>query len=226
MTMNTDGTDSIDLTTLGAVKSWLEIDDTNKEPDTDIQDVITGFSQYVLNQCGVVSFSSLSAFVETRDGNGNDTMFTRNRPIVNVSAVVVNGVQVPPAGDWPSYGYYVADDKKSIRIRGTGPVSGSRSMFGGLYSPRSSFFRSRGFDVGQANVTLSYLAGFIKVPADLELRCRQACAINYRRRQTLDMASKSVSAGGTTGTTRFRDWEIPPECQTVIDFYSRLAVVG
>jgi hypothetical protein len=215
-----------DLTTLAKVKSWLLIPQDNTKDDSDIQDVITGWSTYCLGQLGFTSMTKVQQYTELRNGNGNCQMFVRNRPIINVESVTVNGVAVPAAGDWPSMGYYVSDDQKSIMIRGVGVQRGILAGYGslGTYSTGSAT-SAGGFARGVGNVKLVYNAGFVRVPADLELAARKACAIHYKRKQTIDLASKAQAAGGTTGTTRYRDWDIPPEVETVIDYYSRVAVI-
>jgi len=213
---------SNDLTTLNAVKSWLQIDQNNTADDVTIQEAISGWSEYVLNTCGIDSFTKVNQYTEIRDGNGNPQMFVRNRPIVNVVSVTVSGLSIPAAGPWPSWGYYISDDLKSIKLRlGGNPFSLTSSP--GFFGRTSS--AARGFDRGQGNVVLVYNAGYPRVPADLELASRKAVAIHCKRRQTIDQASKSIAAGGTTGTTVFRSWEVPPEVQSVIDIYSRNALV-
>lgn len=207
----------IDLTTLNDVKSWCGIGLENHTDDVEIQDVITSFSLSVLNQCGVKSFNQIDQYGETRDGNGNNQIFVRYRPVVNVVSVTVNGVAVPAAGPWPSYGYYVSDSRKSIMIRSG---SASRST---VYSRGRN--TSSGFSRGQGNVQLIYNAGYLRVPADLEMAVRKGSALYHRRKQNLDLASKSIAAGGTTGTTRFRDWEVPPEICSVIDLYSPVTAI-
>ncbi len=211
----------IDLTTLDAVKDELEIPATNPAQDNTIEQYITAFSQSVLNETGIQSFSIPVLNNETRNGNGNFQMFTRMRPVINVAAVTVSGIAIPLAGVWPSWGYFVADDQKSIWIRQQSNPLG----FNSYYPSAQRIPASPGFSRGVGNVQLSYWAGFNNVPSDLERAACRAVAVYYGRKQTRDLASKGLAAGGTTATTRYRDWKTPPEVECVIEFYRRLAVI-
>ena len=211
--------ESVDLTTLDAVKSELNI--TSNNADSELQQYITAWSTAVLNRTGIRSFSQPVLMTETRDGNGNDQMFTRMRPIVNVVSVTISAVAVQAAGDWPSPGYYVSDDQRSIKLRNPNfPISYN-------YYPNYPGYNqsAAGFQRGQGNVKLVYWAGYTNVPADLEIASRRMVAIYYGRKQTRDLQSQGVAAGGTTATTRFRDWDVPPEICKVVDFYSRTAII-
>jgi hypothetical protein len=215
--------DSNDLTTLGAVRIKAELQDANTKDDQEIGDAITAFSQYFLYRTGIASFSNVVAYVEVRDGNGNDEMFTRNRPITTVASVLINGVSIPAAGSWPSFGYYVSDDKKSIKIRAIGNPS-SFSWY-----PRVRPMNARGFDRppvgGGGNVVLSYSAGFGSVPADLEYAVRCIVALNYKRKSWQGLKTRAIASGGTTGTTSYTDVPWPKEYDYLIEHYRRLAAV-
>lgn len=210
---------AIDLSTLDAVKERAEVSSTND--DQEIQDAITGFSQYLLTRTGVASFNTVASYLETRDGNGADIMYVRNPPIVNVAAVVVFGISIPQAGPWPNWGYYVSDDARSIKIRsGSFPPSN--------FSYYTSYNRqkyAKGFPAGQGNVALSYFGGYTAVPYDLEYAVRCVVAINYKRKAWQDLDSKSQSVQGGSSTTRYRNWAWPPEYETVFRYYQRLAVI-
>ena len=209
----------IDLTTLALVKDEANVQSSTQ--DSIIQGYITNWSQAVLNETGIASFSQVQQFTETRNGNGNYQMFTRNRPIVNVAAVTVSGVAIPAAGVWPSWGYFVSDDQRSIWIRQAGSPVG----FSYAASPNNRIPSTPGFSRGVGNVVLTYNAGFAAVPNDLEIASRRMIAVYYKRKQTLDLSSEAEAAGGTTATTKYRDWKVPPEVACVVDFYRRLAVI-
>jgi len=96
------------------------------------------------------------------------------------------------------------------------PAAGQYSVLNGLYAFNTA-------DNGKV-VAVSYLyAG--GAPPDLEFAARQAVAINYKRKSYRDHASKSMSAGGGTGTTSYRDWKYPPEVAEVIQNYRRYAPI-
>lgn len=211
--------ESIDLTTLDAVKAELNIPQSNHNPDNELQGYITAWSAAVLNQTGIKSFAQPTLVTEIRDGNGNAQMFTRMRPIINVVSVSISGKAVAQAGAFPSAGYYISDDLKSIKLR---TAQLSRISFN--YYPNYGL-PTQGFQRGQGNVQLVYWAGYVNVPLDLEIASRKMVAIYYGRKQTRDQASIGIAAGGTTATTRFRDWDVPPEICKVVDYYSRTAII-
>lgn len=68
-------------------------------------------------------------------------------------------------------------------------------------------------------VTYQYSSG---APADLEYAARQTVGINYKRKDYRDHASKSMSTGGGSATTSYRDWKFPPEVGSVLQNYRRL----
>jgi hypothetical protein len=213
----------VDLTTVAAVKDRMEIQNSSNS-DLAIQDAITGFSQLFLSRSGYPSFANLVQATETRDGNGNNEMFVRYPPVRMVSSVSVNGQTVPAAGPWPSAGYYVSDNLRSIKIRGG--TSQSRAGYYFNYAGiRSNLSLARGFACGDGNVQLVYVGGFAAVPADLEYAVRCVVAINMKRQAWQDIASRSISAGGGAATTSYRDWSWPPEYEEIFEYYIRKAVI-
>lgn len=212
---------AVDLTTLNAVKNELGITLTDHSNDQELQQYITAWSMAVLNQTGIKSFTQPVQMTETRDGNGNSQIFTRLRPVINVSSVTINGVAVQAAGAWPGSGYYISDDQRSIKLRNVNlaPGQGSYPTYG-RQQPAFGFVR------GQGNVLLQYWAGYTNVPTDLEMASRKMVALYFGRKQTRDIASKGLAAGGTTASTRYRDWDAPPEVCKVVDYYSRTAIIG
>jgi hypothetical protein len=202
---------SIDLVQLNDVKSFLGFQSTNTDDDGILQLLITSFSQYVLNKTSISSFNSIQTFTETYDGNGNTRLFLRNQPIRSLVSLVVGSYQVPPSTGPTVSGIYVEDSKKSIAFRWSA----------GAISPPYSIY-PYGFTPGQGNVVVNYTAGYSSVPFDLYEAVIEAVAINYRRKDWLDLASKNIStSGGGAGTTTYRKWFLPPGIEEVINFYSR-----
>lgn len=203
----------VDLCSLAEVKDWLGIQPDNTDDDSVIQSLITSFSQFVLNKTGISSFNCVQDFVDTYDGNGSYRIFTDNRPITNVSSVVVGSYNIPQSTSVTTPGYFIERAKKSIAFRSSGQLlMPPQSIYPYLFTP------------GVGNVVISYSAGYSRVPTDLQEACYKAVAIYYRRKDWIDYDSKSLSAGaGVSGTIRYRSWNLPPEINSVIDFYSRYA---
>jgi|SRR5271157_464083 len=214
-----------DITTLGAVKTRAEVDANNSKDDQEISDAISAFSLYVMNRTGISSFANVATVTETRDGNGNDQMYVRTPPIVNVVSLTICQTSIPLAGPWPAFGYYIADDQRSIKIRGT--LQSSSYPWASRYRQSGLHRSNGGFARGQGNVLLVYNGGYAGVPFDLEYAVRSIVAINYKRKAWQDMKSRIVD-GGNAGkaTTIYRDWAWPPEYEKVIEFYARRAIIG
>jgi hypothetical protein len=204
----------IDLVTLEQAKDWLGIASSNTDSDGTIQFIISAFSEYVINRTGISSFNSIQTYNETYDGNGASRMFVRNPPIQSLILLQIGSNQISVSSGPTSTGIYVEDSRKSIAFRSSGWA---------LYPPQSIY--PYVFTSGQGNVLVSYLGGYTSVPFDLGETCMKVVGINYTRQAFIDLASKTIAAGGgATGTTRYRDWAMPPECERVIYFYQRRAM--
>jgi len=204
---------TVDMCTLGEVKDWLGIAYSNTDDDSMIQFLITSFSQYVINATGVESFNSVQNYVETYDGNGASRMFLDNRPIVNVTSVVIGAYSVPQSTNTTSSGFFIERSKKSIAFRSSGQA---------LMPPLSIYPYQ--FTPGIGNVTVTYSAGYTRCPYDLQEACFKAVALNYRRKEWIGVHQKSLSAGaGVSGTITYTGWALPPEINAVLDIYSRYA---
>lgn len=75
-------------------------------------------------------------------------------------------------------------------------------------------------DAGK-QMLISYQAS--GVPPDVELAARQMVSVNIKRRRWIDQKSQSMANGG--GTTSYRDWELPREVTSVMENYTRRAIV-
>lgn len=202
----------IDLVTLDQVKDWLGIADDNSDNDNTIQFLITAFSKYVINQTGISSFNSVQQFTEIYDGNGNSRMFVNNPPIQTLISLIIGSNTVPISTSTITSGIYVEQSQKSIAFRYSA---------GALYPPLGIYpYR---FIPGQGNVQITYMGGYITTPYDLGMAVMKAVSIYYDRADYQDMASKTLSTGNGSGTIRYRDWQLPPEVNDVISFYSRYA---
>lgn len=195
----------IDLTTLADVKTYLGITATSSD-DTELQNLITGASQYWLTRTGRASLNSVVTVANERyDGNGRDTLMLRQWPIQSVTSLTVNGFSVPASPDYIQYGYVIDQRQTAIVILGAGTYGG------GGYGVN--------FCYGRLNVNVSYTAGYSATPLDVAEAVIKQVAQNYKRRRTTD--EEMISIPQTGGTTRLRDWSIPPECLEVLNAYRR-----
>lgn len=210
--------DSIDLTTVEAVKDRAEV--SSDTDDAEIQAAITGFSRYLLNLAGVGSLNSLVSYDEYYNGNGNRQMFVRNPPIQKLTAVVVGLQTIPLSGSPAVWGAVVSPDRRSIFLRDG--VGG-----GGVpYTRGERFSCGPRFTRGVQNVRLAYDGGYPDTPEDLEYAVRCVVAINYKRKGWQDQASRATSTQGGSATTSYRNWKWPPEYDAIFEYYTRKAIIG
>ncbi len=213
-------TNPIDLTTVASVKDYANI--TSAIKDNDIQAAITSFSQWVLNACGLDTLVQQVAFNEWYDGNGSPRLFLRNRPITAVTALTIWGRAIPQSTGVGSVGWVIDQSGKSISLRGAGTGSGGPWTFTGWPAGGAGGWFAKGIQ----NINVQYTAGYASVPFDLERMARQTVATWIKREEWIDMGSKTLSAGGgANGTTRYRDWPMPPESERILENYKRAAMV-
>lgn len=72
------------------------------------------------------------------------------------------------------------------------------------------------------NINVQYTAGYAGVPFDLAEMAMRVVGQNFKRRQWIDLASKTLSAQGGSGTTRYRDWALSPMDELVLQNYKRV----
>ena len=219
----------IDLTTVSLVKGYTNVKSAGD--DNSIQLCITAASAEFLWRTGRGpqdgGFPAASPFIspqnydELYDGPGGQQLFLRNIPVISVSVLTVFGTAVPAGG---TNGYIISGDGKSLVIQGGN--RGGGNMYG--WGFRAGMLRGVGaysFASGLSNVHVVYQAGFQATPVDIVAKITQWVAINYKRQSWIDLASMTLSAGGgASGTTRYRDWAMPPEVVQCIEHYKRRAI--
>jgi hypothetical protein len=187
--------------------------------------MITAASLYWLRKTGRVhvdgSIPATSSLVEQvtcgpewYDGNGNDRLFLRLWPIVSVSALSVNGMDLPASTSLTAPGYVIDQGGKCLAMR----------SFGGGWNVsnwRSRFARPYGFARGTQNVEVSYVAGFNGVPDDVAEKCCKMVVLTFKRRGWVDQSSQSIP---TSGTISYRAWEADPDIVATWEAYRAVPV--
>lgn len=84
------------LTTLAAVKQWLQIDVENTDADELLNRLIKSASAFVLNYLNRNTLA-LTQFREVYDGYGNQFMVLRQNPVYDIEALSFNGTPCPAA---------------------------------------------------------------------------------------------------------------------------------
>lgn len=179
-----------DLTTLDNVKQWLGLNSVTD--DALLSRLITSVSDYI--QAWLNRQIAVTAYTETRDGNGRDFMLTANFPLVSVTSVVVDGVIIPSSTAYNMPGYYLDSKMQSIRLR------------------------QQLFTKGRGNVSLSYTAGYAATPPELEQACIETIALRYRERDRIGHASKSLQGE----TVAFTIVDFPKPVMTILNNYKKV----
>lgn len=121
---------------------------------------------------------------EYRDGNGGTRIMLANYPVIAVTSVNIDGVDIPQSTGFNSPGFFAAPGSRALLLRG-----GYR------------------FNAGQCNVVITLSAGYgddgnvSPWPADLKLALQMFVLTRYNERTTYGISSKalageSVSLGG------------------------------
>jgi hypothetical protein len=206
-------TAKIDLTTVAAVIGYLGSNNVSDDEKLQIQRCITSASFYWLWKTGKNAVAGVSPLVtpvvsdQWYDGNGNARLFSRDTPLKSITLLEVNGVPIAESTTFGVRGWFIDSSKKSISIRSGGST---RASYGG-------------FTRGQSNIHVVAMAGFDQTPFDIADKATVMVAVNYKRRQWIDQSSQAMAAGA--GTITFRDWELPPDVVSVMNNYSRAAIV-
>lgn len=179
-----------DLTTLAAVKAYAGI--TGTAQDVLLSGLITRASAAIENylQRSVMSGS----VAEVRDGTGATAMLLRQWPVASVASLMIDGQTIPAASAWGAPGWWLADGRTIL-------------LFG---------YR---FARGIANVQASYTAGYATVPADIEQACIETVLLALKRRDHIDVSSKSLAGESIT----FVNVELPRAAQQVLANHRRVS---
>lgn len=215
----------LDLTTVADVKTYLSI--TASTDDGLIQGLITSWGYDFLLRTGLGDqsgdfaqspFTAVCNFDEFYDGTGTYRLFLHNRPIVNVTAVLIDGISLAPSPGFAVQGYVIDGTRKSISVR-PGLLGWGNQLWNSWQAGAYHAFGRLGFARGIQNVEVQYSAGYSTVPFDIQRCAYTVVGQNYKRRSWIDEQSRSMAGGG--GTIRYRDWDIPPDCQRIVDRYTR-----
>jgi hypothetical protein len=220
----------LDLTTVDLAKGFIS-GKTPGVPDPDdslIQSCITSWGTEWLNRTGTGDqsgdfqqspWNSVCTFTDVYDGAGGNRQFLRNRPIQSVISLTINGLQIAASTGYPAQGYLIDGTRKSISLLG-GLLGWNNQLWASWQAgPYHKFRGGLRFWEGTQNVTVNYTAGYNITPADVTECASKVVSVNYKRKTYVDEESRAVGGGG--GTTRFRGWDIPLECQGIVDRYTR-----
>jgi len=165
-----------DLCQLSDVKDYVfrGAGNQTKEDDNLLQRLISAASDWIRLETS--RNFEVANYTEIRSGAGGRqlVMFVKNRPIISVAHVYVDGQEIPakPTG------------ANNFNVNGY--------SFSDSYISLTGYLFTDGID----NVEIHYQAGFNSVPNDLEQTCVEAVAWAYREIDRLGQKSK-ILAGET-----------------------------
>lgn len=161
------------LTTKDKVKSLLGI--TGSSDDTFIDELIANFSAFV----EAVTNRKISQVSITQYFNGGETnIFLSNLPVISLTSLKQNiGTQAVPNWQTIAAGDYT------------------------IYFNTGLIRHVSVFPSGSRNIEAVYSTGFVTIPDDLELLCKQLVARMFEQRRAQGKSNENIGEGGVGWTT-------------------------
>lgn len=153
-----------DLTTLDKVKRDLGIHQS--QDDVLLAEWITGASRWIVAYCNQPILAAEHALV--LDGRGGSSVFLPYSPVTDVTLVKVGGHSYLPGTPGGSDTGYFFDRRGLLRLRG------------------ATFAR------GTGNVQVTFTAGYLTTPPEMERACTRLVGWRYKEKDRLAHQSKSV----------------------------------
>lgn len=185
-----------DLTTLEYVQAYTG--DTSAPSAAAYPALITAASVFIANYCSRNFY--IADYSESYNGSGNARLMLRNQPVTAVSAVSINGTNIPASGGVNAYGYLF--DTRGLWLRG-------------MYFPKTI-----------KGISVAYTAGLAAtadtMPADLQ-EC-VAIMVNIRRKRV--QQEDKTSIGMEQQSTSFVASELTPLVRQILSQYKFPLVAG
>ncbi len=199
-----------DLCSRDDVKNYLGLLGTYTADDTLLTGLVTAASSWLEGQVGQ-PFSSQSRPNELYSGDGTMSLLLRYTPIISVESLTIDGNTIN-VRDQNNEGWILQDDRLWL----SGP-SGTGGVTGGSFWPALSPTRMTAlrFTVGNANVAVSYTAGFTVIPSDVKQAAIEIAAETYQRKKRLGIMSQNVAGE----TISYQTLTVNVGLQGVIDRY-------
>lgn len=174
--------DESNLTTLAALKAWLDV--TDSSADSVLTALINRTSQYIVTWLGRPNFFSKS-FTETRNGGGGTFLMLSVRPVTAIASLTIADQAIPAR------------------------PSGQSSAFGYTFDKRGVYLTGYRFYWGEQNIQVQYTAGVgttSKDQAVVEQACLELCDATWKRRGKEFLAGLQMN--GTSNMT-FKMQDLP-----------------
>lgn len=184
-----------DLCTLDQIKDYIGMTGSNAVIDTVIESIITSVTELFQSMCGVKQFKSKS-YTEYYSGDNKRSIFLNQRPVISVESVSIDS-------DWT----WSADS-----------TIGSDEY---MVINNEVLMKNDTFTYGDANIKVIYNAGYATIPDDLKLACIMETARIFKKRDNIDVTSKSYGDGGSV--TKYMEGMLP-EVKIILKKYRNIGV--
>lgn len=204
-------TNAVDLTTIAEVTALISAEQAADAGASGIiQILITAMSRLVTTTVlGRRNVNGSSALTDVMDGNGSDKIVLKDWPVTAIAALAVWNVAIPASPDGVQPGF-VFDDRSVILLPNTS-----------IGAPLSYWNYTLGrFPRGRLNVSCTYTAGYGAgtnppadanyngAPTDLGAAVTYLVAQEYKRRNWIDQASKTLSEAHEQVTFTQKEWPL------------------
>lgn len=196
-----------DLVTLAQAEAWLQI---TSDQFGIAGALITACSSQIQKYVGY-QFAE-ATYTRTFNGLGGSTLLLPDRPVIAVTSVTVDGINIPQAIVATQPGF-LNDDRFCYITKG------------GKWS--NGQFSANQFMRGVQNIVITYSAGYITIPADVQQACLFWIAQNYSLIGE-DPSVKRLRAGDTEIDHQFTTVVgkstllIPPIIASILQPYQRV----
>lgn len=169
------------LTTLDNVRDYIGMTGSNSIVDDLLEDLIVRVTELFEKYCGLSQFKSQS-YTDYLDGSGSQRLFLDQRPIISIELLAADYDWT-----WGTDSTYAATDFRVIDDH--------------------IVLKDETFPEGIGNIKVTFTAGYAEIPNDLKQACIMEVARLYKRKDTIDVISKSYDAGGSV--TKYIDGILP-----------------
>lgn len=179
------------LTTLTAVKTYLG-DALDSSSDVELTRLLDAASSWFESATGV-TFGQTTYTNEKQNGpqfRSKTSILPKNTPVTSVTSVAVDGVTIPAQTTVGGNGWVLVDDVIYLVGYSVPP--------------------------GVGNVSLTYVAGYATIPADVQQAVIEIVAWWFRGKEHTGLFSKSTAGGGYT---QFASGGTPPSVDPVVESY-------
>ena len=163
---------SYDLCTLDEVRDYMGMTGSSSVVDDVLADLITRVTEGFHKDCGVTQFKATD-HTEYYSGAGTIELFVINTPVNTIASIYEDS-------DWV-YGEDTKIDEDT-------------------YAPLNNMvvLKDSVFNIGIRNIKITYNAGYNDIPGDLKQACIEETVRKFKKRENVDIISKSGADGSFT----------------------------